>query len=181
MAAQRSTPKNIILIGFMGSGKSSIGRELSQTLGYPVVDTDALIVKRAGKPIRKIFENEGEEAFRDLESAVLSDFEQEHPTRRIIATGGGIILRPENRDLLRRLGFVVWLVVSAEEIIKRTRKNRDRPLLNNDDQKGTIDRLLSDRLELYRTTAHQEIETDGLTFPDITTGIVESARYYFRR
>ncbi len=179
MAAHNTTPKNIILIGFMGSGKSSIGRELSQILGYPVVDTDALIVKRAGKPIRQIFENEGEEAFRDLESAVLSDLKGEHPTRRIIATGGGIILRLENRELLRRLGFVVWLVASPEEIIKRTSKNRDRPLLNNDDQKGAISHLLSERLELYRSTAHQEIETNGLTFPEITTGIVESARYYF--
>ncbi|NIP94923.1 MAG: shikimate kinase, partial [Akkermansiaceae bacterium] len=79
-------PKNIILIGFMGSGKSSIGRELSQTLGYPVIDTDALIVKRTRKPIRQIFADEGEEAFRDLESAVLTDLEADHPTRRIIAT-----------------------------------------------------------------------------------------------
>lgn len=172
-------PKNIILIGFMGSGKSSIGRELEQLLRYPMIDTDALIVRRAGKPIRKIFEEEGEEAFRDLEAAVLADLDQEKPSRRIIATGGGIILRPENRAALRRLGFVVWLVVSPKEIIRRTAKNRDRPLLNNEDRQGTIARLLEGRNALYRETAHQEIETDGLTFPEITTGIVESARYFF--
>ncbi len=182
MAAESpSPPKNIVLIGFMGSGKSSIARELSHTLGYPVVDTDVLIVKQAGKPIRKIFEDEGEDAFRDLESAILRKLEESLPTRRIIATGGGVIVRPENREILRRLGFVVWLVVSAEEIMRRTGKNRDRPLLNNEDQKGTIGRLLKERGELYRGTAHQEIETDDLTFPEITTGIVESARYFFAR
>ena len=114
MAAKSSSPlKNIVLIGFMGSGKSSIARELSHALGYPMVDTDALIVEQAGKPIRKIFEDEGEDAFRDLESTILRNLEGSQPTRRIIATGGGVILRPENREILRRLGFVVWLVVST--------------------------------------------------------------------
>lgn len=179
MAADPNTPKNIILIGFMGSGKSSIGRELSQVLRYPVIDTDSLIVKRAGKPIRRIFEDEGEDAFRDLESSVLRDLRDQKPTRRIIATGGGVIVRPENRAVLRQLGFVVWLVVSVEEIIMRTEKNKDRPLLNNDDRHGTVSRLLEVRRPFYRETAHQEVETDGLTFPEITTGIVESARYFF--
>ena len=180
MAAESSSPsKNIVLIGFMGSGKSSITRELSHALGYPMVDTDALIIKRAGKPIRQIFEDEGEDAFRDLESIILRDLEKSQPTRRIIATGGGVIVRPENREILRRLGFVVWLVVSAGEIIRRTGKNKDRPLLNTEDQEETIERLLKDRHELYRCTAHQEIETDDLTFPEITTGIIESARYFF--
>jgi shikimate kinase len=175
MVIDPNTPKNIILIGFMGSGKSSIGRELEHVLGYPVIDTDALIVKRAGKPIRRIFE----EAIRDFESVVLRELEALKPARRIIATGGGVVVRPENREVLRQLGFVVWLVVSVEEIIKRSGKNRDRPLLNNDDQQGTISRLLDERIEPYRQTAHQELETDGLTFPEITTGIIESARYFF--
>jgi len=180
MAAESpSPPKSIVLIGFMGSGKSSIARELSHALGYPVIDTDTLIVRQAGKPIRKIFEDEGEDAFRDLESAILRNLEESLATHRIIATGGGVITRPENREILRRLGFVVWLVVSVEGIMRRTGKNRDRPLLNNEDQEGTITRLLKERRELYRGTAHQEIETDDLTFPEITTGIVESARYFF--
>jgi len=179
MVIDPNTPKNIILIGFMGSGKSSIGRELEHVLGYPVIDTDALIVKRAGKPIRRIFEEDGEEAFRDIESVVLRELDALKPSRRIIATGGGVVVRPENREVLRQLGFVVWLVVSVEEIIKRSGKNRDRPLLNNDDQQGTISHLLDERIEPYRQTAHQELETDGLTFPEITTGIIESARYFF--
>ena len=178
-AGSPSPPKNIVLIGFMGSGKSSIARELSGALGYPMIDTDALIVERAGKPIRDIFAQEGEDAFREMESTVLRELEESLPPHHIIATGGGIIGRAANREILRRMGFVVWLVVSAEEIIKRTEKSRERPLLNNDNQMETIDRLLDERRELYRATAHQEIETDELTFPEITTGILESARYFF--
>lgn len=174
-----ATPKNIVLIGFMGSGKSSIGRELSQILGYPVVDTDALIVERAGKPIKGIFAEEGEEVFRDLETSTLTSLAGESPTRQIISTGGGIILRPENRRLLRELGYVVWLVVSPAEILKRTSRNKDRPLLDNDDPEGTVARLLEERIPLYRECAHLTIDTDDLTFPEIATGIVESARYFF--
>ena len=178
-AGSPSPPKNIVLIGFMGSGKSSIARELSGALGYPMIDTDALIVERAGKPIRDIFAQEGEDAFREMESTVLRELEESLPPHHIIATGGGIIGRSANREILRRMGFVVWLVVSAEEIIKRTENSRERPLLNNDNQMETINRLLDERRELYRATAHQEIETDELTFPEITTGILESARYFF--
>ena len=178
-AGSPSPPKNIVLIGFMGSGKSSIARELSGALGYPMIDTDALIVERAGKPIRDIFAQGGEDAFREMESTVLRELEESLPPHHIIATGGGIIGRAANREILRRMGFVVWLVVSAEEIIKRTENSRERPLLNNDNQMETIDRLLDERRELYRATAHQEIETDELTFPEITTGILESARYFF--
>ncbi|NNC87077.1 MAG: shikimate kinase [Akkermansiaceae bacterium] len=171
--------KNIILIGFMGSGKSSIGRELSKMLGYPLVDTDALIVERAGKPIRAIFEEEGEEAFRDLEAGVLAEIDADNLHRRIIATGGGIVIRPENRRRLRNLGYVVWLVVSPTEILKRTSRNKERPLLNNDDPEGTVAALLAERERLYRETANLTVETDALTMPEITTGIVESARYFF--
>lgn len=168
-----------MLIGFMGSGKSSIGRELSQVLGYPLVDTDALAVSRAGRSIPNIFAEDGEETFRDLESEVLRDLVAEGTERRIVATGGGIIERPENRDLLRRLGYVVWLIVSPAEILRRTSRNRDRPLLNNDNPEKTIRTLLTHREPIYRETAHEEIETDTLTFPEIATGIIESGRYFF--
>ncbi len=162
----------------MGSGKSTIGRELSQSLGYPVIDTDTLIVERAGRPIPEIFATDGEDAFRDLESDVLAGLEAD-TSRRIIATGGGIVRRAENRELLRRLGYVVWLVVSPAEILRRTARNKDRPLLNNDDPEGTITRLLEERIPLYRECAHLTVETDHLTFPEIAAGIVESARYFF--
>jgi len=172
-------PKNIVLIGFMGSGKSSIGRELSQILNYPLVDTDHLIVKRTGHSIPEIFASEGETAFRNHESAVLQALLDEKKERQIIATGGGIIERPENRLLLRKLGYVVWLIVSPEEILHRTSRNRDRPLLNNDNPEDTVRTLLDHRIPLYKESAHEEIETDSLTFPEIATGIIESGRYFF--
>ena len=171
--------KNVVLTGFMGSGKSSIGRELSQSLGYPVIDTDALIVERAGKAIKEIFADEGEEVFREMESQVLRDLLAEHPHKHIISTGGGIIGREENRSLLRELGYVIWLRVSPEEILKRTARNSERPLLNNDDPAETVARLLAERVPLYKETAHLTIDTDNLTFPEITAGIIESARYHF--
>ena len=171
--------ENIILIGFMGSGKSSVARDLSTALGYPVVDTDSLIIEKTGTSIPAIFEQDGEEEFRDLETAVLTELEQSGPSHRIVATGGGIIERRANRDVLKKMGFVVWLVVSPEEILRRTAKNRERPLLNTGNPEETIRHLLEKRVDFYRDTAHQEIETDDLTFPEITTGIVESARYFF--
>jgi shikimate kinase len=171
--------QNIVLIGFMGSGKSTIGRDLAHTLSYAQIDTDALIVERAGKSIPKIFAEDGESAFRDLESAVLRSIAEDHLQGHIISTGGGIINRPDNRTLLRRLGYVVWLVVNPEEIHRRTSRNRNRPLLDTDDPEGTIRRLLAERTPAYRETAHLAIETDNLTFPEVTAGIVDSARYFF--
>ena len=172
-------PKNIVLIGFMASGKSSIGRELSQILSYPLIDTDNLVVQRAGKSIPQIFADEGEDCFRDHESAVLHALIDQKAVRHIIATGGGIIERPENRDLLRQLGYVVWLIVSPSEILRRTSRNKERPLLNNDNPEDAINTLLDHRTPIYKASAHEEIETDNLTFPEIATGVIESGRYFF--
>ena len=172
-------PKNIVLIGFMGSGKSSIARELSQILGYPVVDTDALVAQRAGKSISKIFAEDGQDAFRDHESAILEALAEQKVERQIIATGGGIVERPANCGSLRKLGYVVWLIVSPAEILNRTSRNKDRPLLNSANPEETIRTLLDHRAPIYSETAHEEIDTDNLTFPEIATGIIESGRYFF--
>ncbi|MFT4177782.1 MAG: shikimate kinase [Luteolibacter sp.] len=172
-------PKNIVLIGFMGSGKSTVGRELHQRLGYPLIDMDQVIEQRAGKPITEIFADEGEEAFRDLETRLLMELSDSAAPRRIISTGGGVIGRERNRELLRHLGYVVWLHAPAEVILERTRRNRDRPLLNTEDPAERIATLLSKREPLYRETAHLKIETAGLDGEELATGILESARYYF--
>ena len=171
--------QNIVLIGFMGSGKSTIGRDLAQTLSYAQIDTDTLLEQRAGKSIPQIFADDGESAFRDLESGVLQSIADEQLQGHIISTGGGIITRPDNRTLLRKLGYVVWLVVSPEEIHRRTSRNKNRPLLNNDNPEETIRTLLAERTPAYRETAHLSIETDNLTFPEVTAGIIDSARYFF--
>jgi len=169
--------RNIILIGFMGTGKSTIGRKLSRTFGYPLIDTDHLLVEKEGRPIPEIFAQDGEEAFRDLESNLLRSLAKH--SGHIIATGGGIIGRPENRALLRDLGYVIWLIAKPSEILKRTSRNSNRPLLNSDDPEATIRALLKARTPLYRDTAHLAIETDQLSFDEVATGIIESARYHF--
>ena len=169
--------RNIILIGFMGTGKSTIGRNLSQTFGYPLIDTDQMIVEKQGRTIPKIFEEDGEQAFRDMETNLLRSLFKHNG--HIISTGGGIICRAENRALLRELGYVVWLQASPAEILNRTSRNSNRPLLNNADPEGTIRRLLEIRVPLYTETAHLCIETDQLNFDEVTTGIIESARYFF--
>lgn len=173
------TPKNIVLIGFMGSGKSTVGRELHQRLGYSLIDMDQLIEENMGKKITEIFKEEGETAFRDFETLQLVEIAKKTDTRHIISTGGGIIIRRKNRTLLRKLGYVVWLDAPEEIIIERTSRNRDRPLLNQPDARERIHSLLTEREAWYRGTAHLKVDTGGLDSGEIATGILESARYFF--
>ena len=173
--------KNLILVGFMGTGKSTIGRQLSKALGYPLIDTDARIVAQQKRPIAEIFETEGESHFRDLETETLRALKEDSCHKRIIATGGGTSLREENRELLRALGFVVWLVAQPETILERTSRNKDRPLLQTADPAETIRIMLAERDDSYRKSAHLILETTNLDFSEITTGIIESARYHYGR
>src|SRR6188768_2384745 len=106
MNESQTPPKNIVLIGFMGSGKSTVGRELHHRLGYPLVDMDHVIEQRAHKPITAIFADEGEEKFRDMETWLLEELGDPAGPRRIISTGGGVVGRAGNRALLRKLGYV---------------------------------------------------------------------------
>lgn len=174
-----SPPKNIVLIGFMGCGKSTVGRELHQRLGYPLVDMDQVIEKRVRKPITAIFEEDGEEAFRDLETQLLEEMTSLGLPRQIISTGGGVVGREKNRELLRHLGYVVWLNASVNVILERTGRNRDRPLLHTDDPAARIEALMAVRRPLYQDTAHLKVETAGLDSCELATGILESARYFF--
>lgn len=172
-------PRNIVLIGFMGCGKSTVGRELHAILGYPLVDTDAVIEARAGKPISRIFEEDGETAFRDLETALLRELADTSPAGHIIATGGGVVVRPENRAYLQHLGYVVWLRAPASVIVKRTQRSNHRPLLETENPADFIHTLLAQREPWYRESAHLQLDTGGLTSREIATGILESARYFF--
>ena len=169
--------RNIILIGFMGTGKSTIGRNLSRASGCTLIDTDNLLEEQEGCAISQIFAQKGEDSFRDLETRALRELTQHQG--HVIATGGGIIGREENRQLLRQLGYVVWLIAKPSEILKRTARNNSRPLLNHKAPEKTIRELLEQRTPLYRETAHLEIETDHLSFEEVTAGIIESARYHF--
>lgn len=174
-----SIPHNLVLIGFMGCGKTTVGRELHGLLGYQLVDTDAVIEGRAGLPITRIFAEQGEEAFREMETGLLRELTAAEPIPRIISTGGGIVARAENRDLLRHLGYVVWLRAPASVILRRTRRNQSRPLLQTEDPATRIRLLLDEREPWYRESAHLTLDTAGLDSRELATGILESARYFF--
>lgn len=171
--------ENIVLIGIMGCGKSTIGRELQTHLGYPLVDMDGEIERQAGKPIRDIFAQDGEESFREMETSLLRSLAKSDSARQIISTGGGVVLREENRNLLRSLGYVVWLNAPVDLIYERIASARHRPLLHTADPQRTLRELLAARAPLYESTAHLKLDTAGLDSSEIVTGILECARYFF--
>ena len=174
-AGAASSPRqNVVLIGFMGAGKSTIGERVAKGLGFTFVDTDSLIEKREGKSIPKIFADSGESGFRERESAALESLASlEHI---VLATGGGIVTVPSNAALLRELGFVVWLNSGEDAIFRRVSKNQNRPLLRTPRPRETIRDLLREREPLYRACADLEIDTTDLTEDEIAFGICESAR-----
>jgi shikimate kinase len=169
--------QNVTLIGFMGSGKTTIGQDLAPSLNFSFVDTDDLIVARAGKSVPEIFAESGEDHFRDLESEVLQSLSNE--SSHVIATGGGIILRPENRALIKNIGFTVWLDATEDTIFERVSRNRERPLLHTPDPRETISNLLQTRRPLYQESADLVVSTNGLDFSEVIHGIAESARVFF--
>jgi shikimate kinase len=144
-----------------------------------MVDTDQLIEEKAGMAVAEIFARRGEPYFREVESAVLNELSAPGNPRRIIATGGGIIGRKANRKLLAQLGYVVWLQAPVEVILQRTGRNRDRPLLQTENPREKVERLLAERSPLYHEIADLELETAGLETEEIACGILESARYHF--
>ena len=166
--------RNLILIGFMGTGKTTIGKRVATSLGFRFEDTDALITRKAGKPITRIFEEDGEEAFRDLETEVLQKISEQ--SGRVISTGGGIVTRPRNREILKSAGFVIWLKASPETIYERIRHNRSRPLLQTPDPETTIRELLAERSDSYEASKNLAITTDDLTLEETCFGVTESAR-----
>lgn len=151
---------HVILIGFMGCGKSSVGKTLAEALLVPFVDTDELIERRNGRLIRDIFRESGEDFFRDLETETLALL-LESNERMVIAAGGGLPLRPENREYIRQLGTAVYLLATEETLVARLRQDDTRPLLQGGELEKKIERLMAEREEIYRETADLQIVTDG--------------------
>lgn len=150
---------NIFLVGPMGSGKSAVGRRLARELGLEFLDSDEEIERRTGVDIAYIFEKEGEAGFRHREAEIIDDL-----TRReglVLATGGGAILDADSRERLRARGRVVYLRTTVEQQLARTRHSEDRPLLMNDDRRGTLVRLMAARAPLYDEVAAITVDTDG--------------------
>jgi shikimate kinase len=147
----------IALIGLPGSGKSTVGRQLARRLDLPFIDSDPEIERRIGCTIREYFEREGEESFRDAEEATIAEITR-NAHQAVLSTGGGTVLRQNNRELLRASGYVVYLRSSPEEVFKRLRNDRNRPLLQVSDPLQRLRDLFAVRDPLYRETAHFVIE-----------------------
>lgn len=145
------------LVGLPGSGKTTVGRQLARRLGLPFVDADQVVEQRLGCSIREFFEREGEPAFRDIEQETLDEL-----TRRpacVLSTGGGAVLREANRKCLRERTRVIYLRSSPEEVFRRVRHDRNRPLLQVSDPLQRLRDLFALRDPLYRETSHYTIET----------------------
>ena len=148
--------KNIYLVGLMGAGKTTIGRTLSKRLGLEFIDSDREIEARTGVSIPTIFEIEGEEGFRRREAQVIDDIS--HSLGRVVATGGGVVLREENRTCLKRSGFVVYLDVPPAILWERTRRDANRPLLQVENPLGRLKELHVQRDPYYREVADLVID-----------------------
>lgn len=153
-----SLPKRVVLVGPMGAGKTTIGRLLAKELGYRFLDSDRIIEERCGANIPWIFDVEGEQGFRQRETAMLDELSNEIGV--VLATGGGAVMRAENHGLLKKSSVVVYLKTSIEQQVERTRKDRNRPLLQNDDPEGVLRRLFAVRDPLYTELADIVMYTD---------------------
>jgi shikimate kinase len=147
----------IFLVGMMGAGKTTLGKALAQRLEREFVDTDRFLVQRTGVSVATIFEIEGEDGFRRREAAVLAELADRPDC--VVATGGGAILDPENRRLMREHGTVVYLRARLDSLWERTRHDTHRPLLKTDDPRATLAELLEARDPLYREAAHLVVDT----------------------
>ena len=152
---------NIYLIGMMGSGKSVTGKRLAAKLGCHFIDLDELIQTRTGKSIKTIFEKDGEPFFRDQESAALKEASNLSP--RVIATGGGTILRTHNVEKMKATGKIVYLETSPDTLWERVKAKKDRPLLSGDSPRETLMSLYATRRPFYESLAHFKVNTDGKT------------------
>lgn len=165
--------KNIYLIGFMGTGKSTVGRMLAEDMGAQFVDTDAIVEEKTGKKISDIFEEASEEEFRRLETEVLREITEKDGL--IVSTGGGIVVTRGNMDMMKQTGLVITLIADIQTIMDRCRKDgSNRPLLEVDDPFEEIKKLLFDRASFY-INAHHIVETSDITPREATDRIKELA------
>jgi shikimate kinase len=162
---------NIVLVGMPGGGKSTVGRHLARQLKRPFFDSDHEIESRLGEPIRRFFELNGEEAFRDVEQEVIAALTREQGNC-VLATGGGAVLREANREALRRDATVLYLRSTPEELMRRLRHDQQRPLLQVRDPLQRLRDLYRERDPLYRATAHFVIETGRPSIPSLVNMVL---------
>jgi len=168
-------PDNIILIGLMGTGKTTVGRQLARKLKMDFYDSDRVIEERTGADIPLIFEKEGEDGFRKRELAIIDELTQQKNI--ILATGGGAILHPENRNHMINRGTVFYLKSSLKTLIERTSKDKNRPLLHAEEPaEDILKRLLEERGPLYEKTADYIIETANNSIHSVIQAIIKSLK-----
>lgn len=159
----------------MGSGKTTIGRRLAEAMGLSFVDSDHEIEARTGASISLIFDVEGEDGFRKREATMIDEL-----TRRpdiVLATGGGAVLREENRRALHERGLVIYVSAGIDTLLERTARDRNRPLLQTDDPRATLEALMAQREPLYREVAHLVLETGDRRLTDVVAELQRMIRH----
>ena len=163
--------RHIVLVGLMGSGKSTVGRSLAARLHRPLLDSDELIEARYARTVREIFQTDGEAAFREIESTVLAEC-LASPVPAVIAAAGGVVLGAENRAALRASGArVVWLRANVAILLERVTTGGHRPLLDNDPQ-GVLNKMSEDREALYREVADAIVSVDGRSISEVVDAVL---------
>lgn len=165
--------KNVILIGFMGTGKTSTGRLLANRIGYSFIDTDNKIEAVNKMSIPEMFRKYGEKYFRERETEIIKNIAKYH--HAVISTGGGVVLNPHNMNLLSQNGVVVSLTASIDSILERTSRRNSRPLLETVDRRKVIEELLKSRIEFYRK-ADCVIDTSNISPLQVTDKIIDFMR-----
>jgi shikimate dehydrogenase len=165
--------RNLILEGFMGSGKSTVSEILADKLGLDILDTDEAIEKTEGRSVSDIFEEEGEEAFRDMETDLITTVVNDHWRDMVISLGGGLPVREENRSLLKKAGKVVYLKAAPETVLERLKGDDTRPLLRCDDPLGRIRELQEKRASFYEEASDLIVDTDKKTPEEVALEIMD--------
>ena len=163
--------ESIFLVGPMGAGKSTVGRFLAEKLHYQFIDSDHVIEDKTGATIPMIFDIEGEAGFRNREAAVIDELTQKPET--VVATGGGAVLKMENRKHLRSRGFVVYLKSTVESLVQRTKHDRNRPLVQTDNPEQVLTNLIEVREPMYMEVADLVIETEQVSVHKVVKKIIE--------
>lgn len=164
--------ENIILIGFMGCGKTSVGKRLSQALGCEFLDTDELIEQEQQRNINEIFATDGEAVFREMETECIKSLRKRQGDGFVLSVGGGLPIREVNRELLKELGVVVLLQVTPEVVYKRLRNDKTRPLLQDKNPQGRILDLMSARKSYYEDAATHIVDVCDRDFEEIVDDIL---------
>lgn len=162
---------NVFLIGFMGAGKSTIARCLQKELDMELIEMDERIVEEQKMTINEIFEKVGENGFRDIESQLVVDISDSK--NAIVSCGGGVVIRPQNVENMKKSGKIIFLTATPETILERVKHGKDRPLLNGNMNVEYISELMGKRLDMYEGAADIKVSTDNKTVGEICTEIIK--------